>query len=152
MIISAIKKREYGVTLEMVRESFWEYDASYYPRNGQDSFLAYASFPNFAYRQWHSHSTFVAKDQTRILGMIEIRGDCHISMLFVAPNYIKQGIGRALITTAVERCVSRKMNLRYITVNSSLFAEEFYKKMGFTATESPTTNDGLTCIPMALAV
>ncbi len=150
--VSAIKKTEYQATVNMVEASFWEYDASYYNKQGQDSFLAYANFANFAYRQWHHHITFVAKDGNRIIGMIELRTENHISMLFVAPGEVKKGIGKELVSCALQYIAEHNPKTTYVTVNSSLYAVEFYKHIGFEATDSRHDNDGLIVIPMAIRI
>lgn len=52
--------------------------------------------------------------------------DSHISILFVDKKFHGCGVGRRLITLVINRCILPK-----ITVNASLYAHDFYKKMGF---------------------
>jgi ribosomal protein S18 acetylase RimI-like enzyme len=52
-----------------------------------------------------------------------------LAFLFVAPQFIKQGIGKQLVVHAIE--YSRKNNYTFLKVLSDPNAARFYKKYGF---------------------
>lgn len=65
-----------------------------------------------------------------LIGIIAIRNYKHISLLFVDEDYQHMGVGRVLVDYAKEYC--RKFDMvYYISVNSSIYAIEFYKRLGF---------------------
>ena len=86
--------------------------------------------------------TYVAvKKENRIVGMVSINTN-HIHLLFVDPDYQRQGIARALL----EKVMS--ITKDDITVNSSLHAYHFYRAMNFRSTNIMQEKDGITFIPM----
>tara|TARA_B110000091_G_scaffold205302_1_gene240888 strand:- start:246 stop:566 length:321 start_codon:yes stop_codon:yes gene_type:complete len=52
-----------------------------------------------------------------------------LAFLFVSPQFIKQGIGKQLVTHAIE--YSRKNNCTFLKVLSDPNAAGFYEKYGF---------------------
>ena len=62
-----------------------------------------------------------------LAGVISTRlCDSHITLLFVNDKCNGRGVGRRLVNLIINRCV-----LPMITVNASIYAHDFYKKMGF---------------------
>lgn len=83
----------------------------------------------------------------QLVGMGATRnGGRHISLLFVEQKFHRQGIGRKLIETMRRKCPEP-----FITVNSSPYAVEIYKKIGFEATDNELINDGIRYTPMQCA-
>ena len=66
----------------------------------------------------------------RIDGFILVQDFWNLSDLFVRPEIHGQGIGKLLFRSAESVCKANA-NKAYIRVNSSLNAEEFYRKLGF---------------------
>ena len=81
-------------------------------------------------------------------GMIEIRGGDHIALFFVERR--GEGISRGLLDLALEECRRRKRDLTQVTVNSSLFAEPIYRRMGFESSGGPHMVNGILFVPMTL--
>jgi [ribosomal protein S5]-alanine N-acetyltransferase len=82
-----------------------------------------------------------------LVGMGATRnGGRHISLLFVDSDFQGQGIGKQLIRAMLRKCPEC-----IITVNSSPFAVEIYKKMGFEATNHELLKDGIRYTPMQCA-
>lgn len=152
MVIEKIRRREYRAVLNAVYYSFNTFDAADYTERGCASFMGYASFNNFVYRQRNNHETFVAKEGADIAGMIEIRNKNHISMLFVPPEHIKTGVGRALMEYAISHMKETNKSLHHITVNASPYAYGFYRHMGFRDAEPTVETDGMIYTPMKLLV
>jgi ribosomal protein S18 acetylase RimI-like enzyme len=148
--VERIKRREYKKTLDVVYASFHTFDAPYYTKQGCRSFLGYAAPQNFAARQRSGHVTFIARADGEIAGMIEIRNDSHISMLFVSPKFIKAGYGRILMEHGVTHIRARNKKLKKITVNAAPYAYGYYRHMGFTDAAPTEYVDGLSYTPMQL--
>lgn len=150
MEILTVTEPLYEDVLDVVYKSFNTFDAADYTENGRRSFMAYASLANFTHRQKKNHISFCLCEKDEIVGMIETRKNSHISMLFVAPKYIKKGYGRIITEHALDYMKSESRRLKRVTVNASPYAYGFYRHMGFTDT-SPTLNlDGMIYTPMAL--
>ena len=82
-----------------------------------------------------------------INGMIAAKQSCHISLLFVDKKYHRQGIARALYQKLIEDC-SKINDYSEISVNSSLYAVEAYKRLGFVATNTEQLKNGIRFVPM----
>jgi GNAT superfamily N-acetyltransferase len=93
------------------------------------------------------HLMFVALDGDKIIGMINERGDGHISMVFVDGAYHRQGIATAMMEQMV--CVLKLCGNDKITLNSSPFGLPFYLHFGFMPTDSEQHKDGFIFTPMA---
>src|SRR5215510_2525003 len=65
-----------------------------------------------------------------IIEIFEIRNKNHISLFFVKKEYHKQGIGKKLFEHYKES-IKENDNIKIISVNSSIFAENIYSKLGF---------------------
>ncbi|MDE6983508.1 MAG: GNAT family N-acetyltransferase, partial [Lachnospiraceae bacterium] len=88
-----------------------------------------------------------AYDSGSMVGMISLRGETHISLLFVDERYHRMGIGRALIEY-VSGYVLTEEGHRSITVNAAPYATGFYHRMGFVDTDVEQTSDGVRYTPM----
>ena len=79
-----------------------------------------------------------------IVGVIATRnGGNHIALFFVDGKYHRQGIGRRLFETVVKESKGEK-----ITVNSSPYAVDVYRKLGFVPDSVEKLSDGLRYTPM----
>ncbi|MDR0437693.1 MAG: GNAT family N-acetyltransferase [Bacteroidales bacterium] len=82
-----------------------------------------------------------------IIGAIAAKSPNHISLLFVDKKYHRRGIARALYQKFIE--YSKKDNCSEISVNSSLYAVEAYKRLGFVATDTEQEHEnGIRFVPM----
>lgn len=88
---------------------------------------------------------FVAIDNKKIVGMIRGNND-RIFNLFVLGSYHKKGIGRKLLNAFEKE--SRKNKSAVIRVRSSLFAFNFYKKMGYKKSMGIRSFRGIRVYPM----
>jgi GNAT superfamily N-acetyltransferase len=87
-----------------------------------------------------SYIFYVAEEGNSIIGMIRGISD-RISSLFVDENWHKNGIGKKLIEHfEVE---ARKNKSTYIKIRSSLYAVNFYQKVGYKKTTGMRNHMGL---------
>ena len=85
-------------------------------------------------------------DDAQIVGVIEVRGLDHVSMLFVRTSHMGQGIASALLARAEARCSAK--GRAALTVNSSLDARGFYERHGFVPSNVPQCVHGFAFVPM----
>ena len=89
-------------------------------------------------------SYYGAFDGTSLVGVLGIRGrKRHICHFFVKGSYPRQGIGTELF-----RLLLRDMPVGRITVNSAPCGLPFYRALGFRATDSEQTVNGIRFTPM----
>ena len=89
---------------------------------------------------------FVAPRGDHIAGYLEIDGD-HIRLLFVARADLRQGVARALLRAATKNRAGRT-----ITVHASPYAIPAYERLGFRATTTIQSKNGMTFLPMAITL
>ncbi|TQF67348.1 GNAT family N-acetyltransferase [Pseudoalteromonas luteoviolacea] len=89
--------------------------------------------------------TFVAVEGNLIVGFAAIREKNYITHLFVAKEVQGQGLGKILLEKMLAQTSARQISLR-----SSINAQHFYKKQGFSATEPEDQFCGIRFIPMAI--
>lgn len=93
----------------------------------------------------------VAEIEGSIVGVVAVRDDKHLYSLFVAQEHQRQGIASKLWGVAMEACL-RNGHTGEFTVNSSEYAQEVYKSLGFVAQEGPRIKNGVVFYPMSLQV
>jgi len=90
---------------------------------------------------------FVAKYNNEIIGVLEIRNNDHISLFFVKKDFHKQGVGKILFEKYLET-IEKNPEIKTIIVNSSIYAEKIYEKLGFVKINEIQEKNGIKYIPM----
>lgn len=88
-------------------------------------------------------TVFVATTGSRVVGTASLDGSV-VRTVFVAPDVQAQGIGK-LLMASIER-TARARNIPSLTVPSSVTAETFYARLGFTAVRDSYHGDERTII------
>ena len=150
--IREAKRDEWETAMSLAWTTFMKFEAEDYPKEGVDSFLDFISdeklYRMFLIGEYH---VFVAVDNERIVGVISLRAMTHISLLFVDERYHKRGIGRNLINY-VAMYVREELKRNILTVNSSPYAENFYRRIGFVDTDTQQQKDGIIYTPMSFTI
>ena len=137
--IREIKKEEMYQAIELVWKTFLEYEAPDYTEEGINEFRKTIDNKN-----WLSERKFIgAFENNKILGVIATKDSNHIALFFVDGNYHRKGIGRRLY-----QYVCKENETGYFTVNSSPYAHEIYKHLGFKDTVGRQNISGLIFYPM----
>ncbi|MBP3463566.1 MAG: GNAT family N-acetyltransferase [Clostridia bacterium] len=134
-------------TMELVKKVFDEFEAPEYSDEGIKNFYKFANVENIKKLLKENLKIVIVKDYSKIIGMLAIRDNSHIGMLFVDKAYHRKGIAKYLIRYAKGLY---GMNNTDITVNSSPYAVEIYKRMGFEILSNEKETDGIRFIPMVL--
>ena len=82
-----------------------------------------------------------------LYGVIAVRNRNHISLLFVQKDFHRRGIARRLFESVVEDC-RKDREIDRITVNSSPYAVEAYRHLGFRETGPEQEVNGIRFTPM----
>lgn len=135
---------------ELVARVFDQFVAPEYSPEGVQEFHRYIQPAAFGRRSQSNHFTLIALLQNKAVGMIEMRGHDHISLLFVIPEFQRRGIARELLRQALRICQSNTSYLAEISVNSSSYAVPVYEKLGFCRAGERQVRNGIGFVPMTL--
>ena len=142
---------ESGV-VDLATKVFNEFVAPLYSAEGVSEFLKYAHVDELVQRKRAGNFVLLAKSGNDILGIIEVRENNHIAMLFVEKSHQKKGIGKELLKRAIDICKNQDPEIHRITVNSSPNAVSAYRTMGFNALEQEQVANGIRFTPMELSL
>lgn len=98
-----------------------------------------------------TYQVMAAYSDGRMVGVISLRNETHISLLFVDGHYHRRGIGRALILT-LAGYVKAEIGLKRLTVNASPYGVGFYHRLGFQDLGPEKQQDGIIFTPMFLNI
>ncbi len=142
MEIRKIKKEEMKEALELVWQVFLEFEAPDYTEEGIKEFKKTIDDKN-----WINAREFYGAfdEKNKLLGVIATKDITHIALFFVDGEYHNQGIGRKLYDKV--KLLNKK---GYFTVNSSPYAHEIYKHLGFVDIDSEQCINGLRFYPMKI--
>jgi GNAT superfamily N-acetyltransferase len=140
MRIEKINAENREKALTLVLSVFMQYEAPDYSENGIQTFTSFMNNKE-SITKLEMYGAFMNGE---IAGVIATRS-CgnHIALLFVDGKYHRQGIGRKLFETVVKESTGDK-----ITVNSSPYAVDVYKKLGFIPDSDEQLADGIRYTPM----
>lgn len=144
--IREIGAGEVGTASELVTSVFAQAVAPSYAPPGRDTFLAYASAAAMAARLDTGHRLLVAEIGGELVGVLETRGDDHVSLLFVTARCQRRGIGRSLLSAAVAR--GMLTGDEEITVNASPDSVAAYQRLGFIVSGTEQEKSGIRFVPM----
>lgn len=136
---------------EMVWEVFAKYEAPQYPEEGIQTFKAFIAADQLKEMVLQSeYKMYCCFENEQLIGVIAFRNQTHISLLFVREEFHRQGIAKKLLAFALEDMRKKDQTIKHITVNSSPYAQEIYRKMGFMETDEMQKQEGIIYIPMVL--
>lgn len=139
-MIRKMKAVDVSSCKEMILESYNQYVAPDYGLQGNQHFYDFVD--GLLDRLKENHSTFVYEEDG-IIGMIEWV-DHHIALLFVDPMYHQKGIAKKLFHESIHQ-----LNLQgRIDVNSSPYAVDAYRHLGFVPYDLMQEKNGIIYMPM----
>ena len=140
MKIKRLQDSDLDEALELIWETFLEFEAPDYSEEGVQSFRKFIEDREII----ASLVFFGAYDDKGVKGVIALNGEwTHICCFFVKARYHRQGVGKTLweyVLTHSENDI--------FTVNSSPYAVPVYHKLGFVDTDSEQLADGMRYTPM----
>ena len=134
--------------LDLVSRVFMEFDAPDYSEDGIRNFQQYIIESEDFKEKFKTGDQIMkcAFVDDKIVGVIAISARNHISLLFVDIMFHKKGIAKALFNSILEE-VSQKGKGK-IKLKSSLYAKEFYLKLGFKSIDKEQYSNGIKYVPM----
>jgi len=139
-----------GPAGELVGRVFEAQVAPWFSAEGVAEFLRYVEPEAWRQRLEARPPAFVAEQGEELVGVIEGRGPGHISLLFVAGDEQRQGLGRELVRLIVEEFRRRLPGLGSVEVHASPNAVGAYEQFGFGTRAPEQVVDGIRFIPMEM--
>ncbi len=148
----AAYRSEWDICMDLAWRTFLKYEAPEYSDEGISNFKAFV-YDDVLKNMFHngSYQLFVAVKDGVIIGIISLRDNNHISLLFVESKHHRQGVGRGLINKLAEYLYT-EMGQTSMTVNAAPYAVEFYHKVGFEDTGKEQESAGIRFTPMVLYI
>ena len=140
MLIRTISAKEMDRALQIIWETFLQFEAPDFSQQGIDSFHDYISNKEIV----ESLEFFGAFYHNELRGVIATNDNGkHICCFFISADYQKRGIGRQLWEYLKENSGHAEF-----TVNSSPFAVPVYHRLGFADTDTEQIANGIRYTPM----
>jgi ribosomal protein S18 acetylase RimI-like enzyme len=134
---------------DLIARAFNEYVAPIYSNEGVEYFLGMISPKGLReLNEGKSSFVIVARQVNELIGMIAVREESHIALIFIDSEYQRRGIGKNLINKALTICLNRDPKMRAITVSSSPNLKSFYEEIGFKAKGEEVDECGMRFAPM----
>lgn len=124
-----IKSGEEKDAFSIVDRGFDSFIRKDFTAEGADEFFRAIQYMIF--NKPPNHFTMIALSESEIVGVIVVKEYDHVSVFFVEPSLMGQGIGRGLLENSLTICRQNKADLKEIDVNSSPWAVPVYQKLGF---------------------
>ena len=137
--VRRLAPEEYPAALELCWRVFLEFEAPEYSPEGVAAFRASLDDEERTRRL----DFYGAFDGEKLVGVLCMRAPQHIGGFFVDAAYHRRGIGRRLF-----EAMRRDYETQVFTVNSSPYAVEVYRRLGFVPTDTEQLTDGLRYTPM----
>ena len=142
--VRTLRNGEEVEVCNLVARTFNEFIAPEFSEQGVEEFFKYANPRAFKKRLESGYFAMVSETQDKLAGIIELKANNHLSMLYVDKAFHRRGIARELIKEVMPM-ISKSSD---ITVNSSRYAVPFYEKLGFIQYEDEKTIYGVIHVPM----
>lgn len=148
IIIRPACRNDWDDAMALAWRTFMRFEAGDYTKSGIQSFQDFIT-DNVLYRMFlmGSYLLFGAYDNGKMVGMISLRDQTHISLLFVDEKYHMRGIGRKLVEYLSDYVLYEE-GFHEVTVNAAPYAVGFYHRLNFHDTDRELTMDGIRHTPM----
>jgi GNAT superfamily N-acetyltransferase len=134
--------------VDLVLNVFSEFVAPHFSEGGILEFKKFVNTSALEERFQSGNPIIVALFKNEIIGVIEIRDNSHIALLFVGKPYQKKGVAKKLFGEVIKICREKNPDIQKFTVNSSPNAYAAYQKFGFKGENAIKTVNGIRFIPM----
>lgn len=144
------RREEWQEALGLAWRTFLKFESKDYSEEGIRNFREFLA-DSALYRMFliGTYHFFVALDGTQIVGIITLREDNHISLLFVDEAYHYKGIGRKLVE-CMQVWLKMHEKEHRLTVNAAPYGVEFYHRVGFLDSGPEREERGIRYTPMVL--
>lgn len=150
LIIEKYHKGQEFEVYQLIKRVYDKFVSIDYSDEGNMFFYDWIEPSRIAERQKDQINLLVALWNSKIIGMIEIRDNKNISLLFVDKQFQGRGIARSLFQESLKICIQRDSKLENFYVHASPFSIPIYKKLGFVQEDTLQENHGIKYLPMVM--
>lgn len=153
--IRRLKADEVDGALILVRDVFMKFEAPVYSPEGVQTFMEQIIESEEFRGSCRRGETplYGAFDGDELIGVMGMRPTMsHINLAFVREDYHRRGAASALFKYLLEDVKKLRPEITAVTVNSSPYGLPFYEKVGFKASDSELTVDGIRFTPMIYTI
>jgi GNAT superfamily N-acetyltransferase len=137
---------------KLIKRVYDEFVSLDYCEEGNKFFYDWIQPSKIAERQLNRINIWVAFKDSELVGMIEIRDDKFISLLFVDRIYQGQGIAKRLFNESLKELIQGDSRLDKFYVHASPYSIPIYRKMGFIETDNIREENGIIYLPMEMEI
>ncbi len=135
-----------------ISDVFHRFVAPEFSQKGIEEFLSYIQPDALVEHLKKDHFGLIASDSSKILGVIVVRNYYHVALFFVDSQHQHMGIGRALLSHAIEQCRLHDVNTSHVTVNASPNSIKAYERFNFKPTGKEQCINGIRFVPMSMGL
>jgi len=146
----AMRAGEGAAVSKLILASFSEFIGPEYTEQGITEFRKFVAPSALEARSADNYFVRVAEAGGALVGMIEVRDNNHVALLFVDKGHQRHGVATRLLRLALEEVRAAVPDTARVTVNSSRYGVVAYEKLGFLQTGPERTVNGIAFIPMAM--
>ena len=148
--IRRLRPDEVDAALDLAMATYLEFEAPDYGPEGVTTFHR-DIYGNAAFRAACMDGTnrmWGALDGGRIVGLMGMRGESHIVLVFTHRDYHRQGVASAILRALLSDVRRENPSVRRLTLNSSPYGLPFYLHAGFQPAGPEQTIHGIRFTPM----
>ncbi len=141
---------ELDAAFALIWTVFRQFVAPDYTQEGIDSFYQQFIVGQKFRQAFHtgSQTMYGSFDREKLVGVLSVSQNNHISCVFVDGSYHRKGIAASLFAKVIQDLKQR--GAAKILLNASPFAVPFYHAIGFTTTGEESVYHGIRYTPMEL--
>ena len=153
MEIRELSLSELDAASNLIREVFLETEAKECEKLGVSFFLESVTADSFfaLIREENYLLVGLFNEEAGLAAVLGAREN-FLALLFVDQKQKRKGYGRRLFKYYKDKIASRDEDYRRITTNSSIEAQSFYEKLGFTVAGEKVEIFGVPYIPMVMVI
>lgn len=140
------------IIYKLIYKVYDEFVSMDYCEEGNKFFYDWIQPSKIAERQLNETNIWVAFKDSELIGMIEIRDNNFISLLFVDKKYQGKGIAKRLFNESLKEIIQRDSNTDKLYVHASPYSIPIYRKMGFINTDNMREENGIKYLPMEMTI
>ena len=143
--IRRLRPDEVDAALDLAMETYLEFEAPDYGPEGVTTFRR-DIYDNAAFRAAcldGANRMWGALDEGRIIGLMAMRGESHIVLVFTHRDHHRRGVASAILAALLTDVRRENPNLRRLTLNSSPYGLPFYLHAGFKPADVEKTINGI---------
>lgn len=142
------RTEEWAPAMKMIWRTFMKFEGDDYTEEGIQSFFDFISDDKL-YNAFlrGTYQMLVAVSEGQVIGAASVRNCNHLSLLFVDEKFHHKGVGAALMTKMCDY-LKTEAGERYMSLQASPYAVNFYRRLGFRAVAPEEEYSGIRVTPM----